>query len=171
MFSPLFFLPITSLWFTFSLRASYQTHFKLLSSRLLSLMAEHLDHDDIARSALDTCSLCLERLDASSATYWGPAAPGTRTLQYMLTFCLDPRPAIRKAAQRSVTQVLFQHTLSTGRTSLTKNLADVVVHLSERECKRCSPHELEPAAFLCGLLQRVLPLLPSSAQVRKGRER
>eukprot|EP00808_Paulinella_micropora_P018632 g50429.t1 len=134
-----------------------QAKFGLISQKLVQLLAAQAEAEDVVKAVLRVSQSLLQGRDAS---LWVIDGPALKLTQGVLSFSLDPRPAVRTSAKKAIKQVLYDLLLSSGRQQLPKPLCDLILSFVQHEVSNCTEKDLESAMLLCGLLQNILGLLP-----------
>jgi len=88
----------------------------------------------------------------------------------LLLFATDLRPRIRKSAQAGVADILEETAAGTnieGDTTAIRpamnHLGSIVKEVLVGELQQCTPKECQGAMFACGLLQKIIHVLPPAA--------
>jgi ribosomal RNA-processing protein 12 len=83
-----------------------------------------------------------------------------RMVQALFVFGVDPRPKVRKAAQRGAA-ALCHRIHSVG--AFPRAVVDAITQFYHREMAQATPKQASVALHVCGLLAPILPLLPTAA--------
>eukprot|EP01083_Nonionella_stella_P226164 803438_1 len=128
----------------------------LIGAMLVRLLEVHTESTATSRHLLQCISCVVKHVHSSQ---W-QSKEALRMLQSLLVFSVDPRPKLRKDAQKGVQQVLKSAQLSPGGT-LPKTVAEISRDFFVRELSECTPKDHQVALHMASVLGNILHLFQS----------